>query len=106
MTRWAVVGAWAAVAAGAALAARFAAGDERRRGVAAACTAALLAPAALHIAVCRGWIPIVGVTMPFLSYDPALTVASGGEIGVLIAIALAAQPSPEIATDAPAGFVA
>ena len=57
---WAVVGAWAAVAAGAALAARAAGGDERRRGVAAACTAALLAPAALHIAVCRGWIPIVG----------------------------------------------
>ena len=103
---WAVVGAWAAVAAGAALAARSAGGDERRRGVAAACTAALLAPAALHIAVCRGWIPIVGVTMPFLSYDPALTVASGGEIGVLVAIALAAQPSPETTTDAPVGFVA
>ena len=63
----------------------------RRRGVAAACAAALLAPAALHIAVCRGWTPIVGVTMPFLSYDPALTIASGGEIGVLVALALAAR---------------
>jgi cell division protein FtsW len=102
---WAVVGAWAAVAAGAVLTARSAAGDERRRGVAAACTAALLAPAALHVAVCRGWIPIVGVTMPFLSYDPALTVASGGEIGVLVAIALAPPRSPETAADAPAGFV-
>ena len=52
----AVVGAWAAVAAGAALAARAPAETRppRRRG---ACTAALLAPAALHIAVCRGWIP-------------------------------------------------
>jgi cell division protein FtsW len=102
---WAVVGAWAAIATGAALAARAAAGDERRRGVAAACAAALLAPAALHVAVCRGWIPIVGVTMPFLSYDPALTVASGGEIGVLVAIALGARPSPESATSAGPGFV-
>ena len=37
--------------------------------------------------------PITGVTMPFLSYDPALTVASGGEIGVLVAIALARAPA-------------
>jgi cell division protein FtsW (lipid II flippase) len=65
----------------------------------------LLAPAALHVAVCRGWIPIVGVTMPFLSYDPALTVASGGEIGALVAIALAPRGSPDTAADAPAGFV-
>jgi cell division protein FtsW len=102
---WAVVGAWAAVAAGAALAARAAGGDERRRGVADACTAALLAPAALHIAVCRGWIPIVGVTMPFLSYDPALTVASGGEIGVLVALALAAQAPARTTTDTAVGLV-
>ena len=102
---WAVVAAWAAVAAGAALAAGSAAGDERRRGAAAACAAALLAPATLHIAVCRGWVPIVGVTMPFLSYDPALTVASGGEIGVLVAIALA-PPSPAAlgAPDLPSGL--
>jgi cell division protein FtsW (lipid II flippase) len=91
---WTVIGAWAAIAAGAALAARSAGGDGRRRGAAAACAAALLAPAALHIAVCRGWTPITGVTMPFLSYDPALTVASGGEIGVLVAMALAAGPTP------------
>jgi cell division protein FtsW len=103
---WAVVGAWVAIAAGAALAARSAGADERRRGVAAACTAALLAPAALHIAVCRGWIPIVGVTMPVLSYDPALTVASGGEIGVLVAIALGAPPSSEAPIDTPPGFIA
>jgi cell division protein FtsW len=88
---WAVVAAWAAIAAGAALAFRSAAGNDGRRGAAAGCAAALLAPAALHIAVCRGWTPIVGVTMPFLSYDSALTVASGGEIGALVAIALAAR---------------
>jgi cell division protein FtsW len=86
---WAVMGAWAAIAAGATLAIRSAAGDARRRGTAAACAAALLAPAALHIAVCRGWIPITGVTMPLLSYDPALAVASGAEIGLLVAVALA-----------------
>jgi len=106
---WAVVGAWAAVAAGAVLAARASARDERRRGAAAACAAALLAPAALHIAVCRGWMPIVGVTMPFLSYDPALTVASGGEIGVLVAIALAPQApaalgAPGAPSDLPSGL--
>jgi len=49
---------------------------------------ALLAPAALHVAVCRGWLPIIGVSMPFLSYDPTLTVASGGGLGLLMAVAL------------------
>jgi cell division protein FtsW len=103
---WGVVAAWAAIAAGAVLAARCAAGDERRRGAAAACAAALLAPAALHIAVCRGWMPIVGVTMPFLSYDPALTVASGGEIGAIVAVALGTQLPGTPAADADAGFPA
>ena len=98
---------WVAIAAGAALATRSARGDARRRGAAAACAAALLAPAALHIAVCRGWMPITGVTMPFLSYDPALTVASGGEIGVLVAIALArAEPEPAAAIDTRTGPIA
>ena len=68
--------------------------DPRLRAAAAACATALLAPAAMHVAVCRGWTPIVGVTMPFLSYDPALTVASGGELGVLAAIALAPGTAP------------
>jgi cell division protein FtsW (lipid II flippase) len=89
-----VVGAWLLLAAGAAMAARSAAGDPRLRAAAAACAAALLTPAALHVAVCRGWTPIVGVTMPFLSYDPALTMASGGELGVLAAIALAGGSPP------------
>ena len=48
----------------------------------------MLAPAALHVAVCRGWIPIIGVSMPLLSYDPALTVVSGAELGLLAAVAL------------------
>jgi len=95
---WAVVAAWVAIAAGATLTTRSSKGDGRLRGVAAACAAALLAPAALHIAVCRGWMPITGVTMPFLSYDPALALASGGEIGVLVAIALAPRPGPAAAT--------
>ena len=97
---WAVIGGWVAILGGAALAARSARGDARRRGAAAACAVALLAPAALHIAVSRGWMPITGVTMPFLSYDPALTVASGGEIGVLVAIALEREPIAPAAIDA------
>jgi cell division protein FtsW len=103
---WAVIAAWAAIAAGATLAFRSAAGNDRRRGAAVGCAAALLAPAALHIAVCRGWTPIVGVTMPFLSYDSALTVASGGEIGALVAIALAAQhrSAPAVDADPPTGL--
>ena len=100
---WAVVGGWAAILAGAVLVTRSAAGDARRRGAAAACAVALVAPAALHIAVSRGWMPIMGVTMPFLSYDPALTVASGGEIGVLVAIALAPASIAPPAVDAGAG---
>ncbi|HMF41498.1 MAG TPA: FtsW/RodA/SpoVE family cell cycle protein [Polyangia bacterium] len=93
---WAVVGAWAALAAGAVLATRSAAGGAGPRGGAAACAAALLAPAALHIAVCRGWTPIVGVTMPFLSYDPALTIASGGEVGYLVGMALLRAPTLDV----------
>jgi cell division protein FtsW len=99
---WAVVGAWTAIAAGAVLATRAAAGEARRRGGAAACAAALLAPAALHIAVCRGWTPIVGVTMPFLSYDPALTVASGGEIGFLVGLAFVRDAAPDLTGGPPA----
>jgi hypothetical protein len=52
-------------------------------------TTALLTPAALHIAVCRGWVPIIGVSMPLLSYDPVLTVVSGAELGLLASVALA-----------------
>ena len=91
---WGVVAAWVVLAAGAAMAARSAGRDPRLRATAAACAAALIAPAAMHVAVCRGWTPIVGVTMPFLSYDPTLTVASGGELGVLAAIALAPGTAP------------
>jgi cell division protein FtsW len=83
-----VLVAWGAIGAGTALAARSARGEQRHRAVAAAAGVALLAPAALHIAVCRGWLPIIGVSMPLVSYDPALTVASGGELGLLAAVVL------------------
>ena len=97
-----VVAAWLAIAAGVTLAA----GSGKRSGqtsgdtsgrpgrnlaeraAVVGCGTALLAPAALHVAVCRGWLPIIGVTMPLLSYDPTLTVASGGSLGLLVAIAL------------------
>jgi len=83
-----VAGAWLAIAAGAVVAVRAARPDAGARAAALAATTALLAPAALHVAVCRGWIPIIGVSMPLLSYDPALTVVSGAELGLLAAVAL------------------
>jgi len=100
----AVVAAWLAIAAGVTLAAGAGktAGRPARnlaeRAAVVGCGTALLAPAALHVAVCRGWLPIIGVTMPLLSYDPTLTVASGGSLGLLVAIALGRKsgdgPSP------------
>jgi cell division protein FtsW len=84
----AVVAAWAAIGAGALLAAR-ATSEPRLRAAALGAGAAALAPAALHMAVCRGWVPIIGVSMPLLSYDPAAAVAAGAELGVIAAVALA-----------------
>ncbi|HVZ75336.1 MAG TPA: FtsW/RodA/SpoVE family cell cycle protein [Polyangia bacterium] len=83
----AVVGAWLAIGAGAAFAA-LGARDPHRRAAALGAGAAALAPAALHVAVCRGWVPIIGVSMPLVSYDPAATVAAGAELGLIAAIAL------------------
>jgi cell division protein FtsW len=99
-----VVACWLAVAAGAVLAARGARPDPTRQAAALAAGTALLAPTALHLAVCRGLVPIVGVSMPFLSYDPALTVASGAELGLLAAIAAAAGSAARL--DAPPTEVA
>jgi cell division protein FtsW len=87
--------AWLAIAAGVVLVARGAARNAGVRGGALAAGTALLAPAGLHVAVCRGWLPIIGVSMPFVSYDPVLTVASGAEIGFLAAVALARGPGSE-----------
>jgi cell division protein FtsW len=87
-----VCAAWAAVGAGVILAARAGRGDRRLQAAALASGAAALAPAALHIAVSAGWIPIIGVTMPLVSYDPAATVAAGAELGLAAAVALAAPP--------------
>jgi cell division protein FtsW len=89
---WAVLTCWAAIAAGVLWAAQ---GAVRRhdvggRALAAGLGTALLVPAALHVAVCRGWLPIIGVSMPLLSYDPGLTVTSGAELGLLAAVASAA----------------
>jgi cell division protein FtsW (lipid II flippase) len=59
---------------------------------------AMVAPAALHIAVCTGLLPIIGVTMPLVSYDPAATLAAGAEIGLIASIALAARVrAPDLA---------
>lgn len=87
-----IVTAWTAIAAAAVLAARSARRDPALRAAALGAGAALLAPAALHLAVCRGMVPIVGVSMPFLSYDPALAVASGAEVGLVIAVVLGSTP--------------
>jgi len=88
----AVLGAWLAIGAGVVLAARAQPGraDPAAHAAVAGLGAALAGPVALHVAVCRGWLPIIGVTMPFLSYDPALLVVSGAELGALAAIALGA----------------
>jgi cell division protein FtsW len=89
-----VVAAWLAIGAGVALAATSARRDLAARAAVVGCGTALLAPAALHVAVCRGWLPIIGVTMPLLSYDPTLTIASGGSLGLLVAIALDSTSGP------------
>lgn len=85
-----VLGAWLAIGGGVLVVATRAGRrqDAPGRALASGLGTALLVPAALHIAVCRGWLPIIGVTMPLLSYDPALTVTSGAELGMLVAIAL------------------
>ncbi|HXJ21389.1 MAG TPA: FtsW/RodA/SpoVE family cell cycle protein [Polyangia bacterium] len=86
-----VLAAWLAIGAGVLMAERSAAlrNDPAARAVAAGLGTALLVPATLHIAVCRGWLPIIGVSMPLLSYDPGLTLTSGAELGLLAAMASA-----------------
>lgn len=86
----AVMAAWGAIAVGAVLAAR-ATRAPGLRAAALGAGAAAVAPAALHIAVCQGWLPIIGVSMPLLSYDPAAAVAAGAEIGLVAAVALEPQ---------------
>jgi cell division protein FtsW len=90
-----VAAAWLCIVAAASLAAT-GLGDRRLRAAALSSGLALVAPAALHIAVCTGLVPIIGVTMPLVSYDPAATLAAGAELGVLAAILLkpSGLPSP------------
>ncbi|MES1208091.1 MAG: FtsW/RodA/SpoVE family cell cycle protein, partial [Pseudomonadota bacterium] len=92
---FAVLACWAAIGIGILWAAHAAARrhDVGGRALAAGLGTALLLPAALHVAVCRGWLPIIGVTMPLLSYDPGLTVVSGAEVGLLAAIATSGTAS-------------
>ncbi len=85
-----VAAAWAAIGVSAWLAARTTR-EPRLRSAALGAGVAAVAPAALHIAVCQGWVPIIGVSMPLLSYDPAAAVAAGAEIGIVAAVALAAR---------------
>ena len=85
-----VCAAWAALGAGVILASREGRGDRRLQAASLACGAAVLAPVALHVAVSAGWVPIIGVTMPLVSYDPAATVAAGVELGLAAAVAFAA----------------
>lgn len=84
----AVAVAWLCLGAAAVLAARRTQ-DKRLAAAALSSGMAMMAPAALHVAVCSGWIPIIGVTMPFVSYDPAATVAAGAELGVVASVTLA-----------------
>jgi cell division protein FtsW (lipid II flippase) len=97
----AVAAAWGAIAVGALLAAR-ATREPRLRAAALGAGAAVVAPAALHVAVCQGWLPIIGVSMPLVSYDPAAAVAAGAELGLVAAVALAPReergPEPQRTT--------
>jgi cell division protein FtsW len=92
-----VAGGWLCIGAAAALASR-GLRDRRLRAATLSSGMALVAPAALHISVCTGLIPIIGVTMPFVSYDPTATIAAGAEVGFIAAMVLmrtpAAMPSP------------
>jgi cell division protein FtsW len=83
-----VAAAWGAIGLSAVLAAR-GTREPRLRAAALGAGAAALAPAVLHIAVCRGWVPIIGVSMPLLSYDPVAAVAAGADLGLIAAVALA-----------------
>ena len=83
----AVAVAWLCLGAAAVMAARRCQ-DKRLAAAALSSGMAMMAPAALHVAVCSGWVPIIGVTMPFVSYDPAATVAAGAELGVVASVTL------------------
>jgi cell division protein FtsW len=91
-----VAAAWLAIGLGAWLAAR-STREPRLRAAALGAGAAAVAPAALHIAVCQGWVPIIGVSMPLLSYDPVAAVAAGAELGLVAAVALAPREGREAA---------
>jgi cell division protein FtsW len=96
-----VAAAWVAIGLGTWLVSR-AAREPRLRAAALGAGAAAVAPAALHIAVCRGWVPIIGVAMPLLSYDPVATVAAGAQLGLVAAVAFASRSERGPGPSAPA----
>jgi cell division protein FtsW len=61
--------------------------QKRLRAVAFGSGAAIGAPALLHVAVCSGLVPIVGVSWPLVSYDPGAVVAAGLSLGALASVA-------------------
>lgn len=60
--------------------------DRRLRALAFGSGAALATPALLHVAVCSGFVPIVGVSWPLVSYDPGAAVAAGLSLGALASV--------------------
>lgn len=60
--------------------------NRRLRALALGSGAALATPALLHVAVCSGFVPIVGVSWPLVSYDPGAVVAAGLSLGALASV--------------------
>lgn len=60
--------------------------DRRLRALAFASGFSFAAPALLHIAVCSRLVPIVGVSLPLVSYDPGAVVAAGLAFGAMAAV--------------------
>lgn len=65
--------------------------DLRLRAFAAACAAAFVLPAMLHVAVNLGWFPTLGIHFPFLSFAPNLLLLNGLLLGLLLS--LSREPS-------------
>ena len=70
----------------------------RSRVLAAGCTAALTAPALLHVAVNLGLFPTTAVHFPFFSYAPRLLLLDGVLAGLLISLGREATYNPQQVT--------
>jgi cell division protein FtsW (lipid II flippase) len=60
--------------------------DRRLRALAFASGFSFATPAFLHIAVCSRLVPIIGVSLPLVSYDPGAVVAAGLAFGAMAAV--------------------